>query len=485
MTSCVHKIKVLSFVLVALFIATNGNAGDYRYSLSIQGGMVNLSSGEQGPYTLQNSFAIGFGYHPSPHWHWSLDYSRMNLDNDTSASSSFSVSHNKDFATQTFSSGRLGLSIRRKLFDPQKFLNLSLGIGTGLLIWEITTPGGDSLLKVPGEKNQTFDYKATEIFAGISAQVELSLTPRLSLISNTGLDYLTGAGVEFAPEVESARERQLFSTYLGIRLHFGAVSPVWKSEKTWADNTPGNRRSLDFVDSDGDNVPDSRDNCPNSRPGSLVDERGCPLDSDGDGVIDGFDDCPNSDRRALGMVDIHGCPVDSDFDGVPDYLDQCPQNDDGADVKENGCPKDSDGDGVADGLDDCPHTLVGVDVDRFGCIDLAMLAEPMILHIDYTSGSFEIDFRTKEKLERLSRLLNFVGDVKLEISGFTDNIGATLANRELSLKRARRVRDFLLRNGIESDRMEVFGRGEDNFIASNDTADGRAKNRRVEIVFLR
>ena len=108
----------------------------------------------------------------------------------------------------------------------------------------------------------------------------------------------------------------------------------------------------------------------------------------------------------------------------------------------------------------------------------------MILNIQYASGSFEIDFSTKEKLKRLARLLNFVKDVKLDINGYTDNIGTTKANRDISKKRANRVRDYLVLQGIATERIKPFGKGEVNFVASNDTAAGREKNRRVEITIL-
>jgi outer membrane protein OmpA-like peptidoglycan-associated protein len=177
--------------------------------------------------------------------------------------------------------------------------------------------------------------------------------------------------------------------------------------------------------------------------------------------------------------------VDADFDGLPDFVDNCPQSPVGAAIDEVGCPIDSDADGVPDGLDDCPNTLYGMDVDRFGCIDLSMLDKPMVLNIDYAPGSFEIDPIRKEMLDGLARVLNFVSDIKLEISGYTDNIGTSTANQNLSEKRANRVRDYLANLGVASERITVYGRGETNFVADNQTSEGRAKNRRIEITFYR
>jgi OOP family OmpA-OmpF porin len=150
-----------------------------------------------------------------------------------------------------------------------------------------------------------------------------------------------------------------------------------------------------------------------------------------------------------------------------------------------GCPVDSDGDGVPDGLDDCPNTLPGTPVDRYGCIDVAIFAEPMVLNIDYIPGSFEIDARAKQRLERLGRLLSMVSDIKLEINAYTDDIGTADANLKLSEKRANRVRDFLVANGVSTERLKPVGRGETNPVASNQTAEGRQRNRRIEIVFYK
>ena len=119
------------------------------------------------------------------------------------------------------------------------------------------------------------------------------------------------------------------------------------------------------IDTDGDGVPDYRDRCPNTPLGVLVDEYGCPLDSDGDGVIDPLDKCPNTPKGV--PVDAEGCPLDSDLDGVLDNADLCPGTPYGAEVDVNGCPFDTDQDGVPDFRDDCPNTPYGAPVNERGC----------------------------------------------------------------------------------------------------------------------
>ena len=118
-------------------------------------------------------------------------------------------------------------------------------------------------------------------------------------------------------------------------------------------------------DSDGDGIPDSKDLCPDTPRGVLIDETGCPLDNDGDGVPDYLDKCPQTAKGV--KVDKDGCALDSDKDGIPDNLDKCPNTPGGVAVDKNGCPLDSDGDGVADYLDKCPDTKFGLIVDSNGC----------------------------------------------------------------------------------------------------------------------
>jgi outer membrane protein OmpA-like peptidoglycan-associated protein len=84
------------------------------------------------------------------------------------------------------------------------------------------------------------------------------------------------------------------------------------------------------------------------------------------------------------------------------------------------------------------------------------------------------------ELERLVKLLNDVPTLKIEISGHTDNIGSQLYNEELSEKRAKAVVDYLVAKDIEPQRLTSKGYGFSQPIASNDTEEGRAMNRRTE-----
>jgi len=118
-------------------------------------------------------------------------------------------------------------------------------------------------------------------------------------------------------------------------------------------------------DPDSDGVLGSRDRCPDTPAGAVVDVQGCPVDSDRDGVADGIDRCPGSPTG--GPVDASGCPPDADGDGVPDERDRCPDTVAGDPVDDSGCVVDADGDGVPDVRDRCPNTLGGIEVDPDGC----------------------------------------------------------------------------------------------------------------------
>jgi peptidoglycan-binding protein ArfA len=75
-----------------------------------------------------------------------------------------------------------------------------------------------------------------------------------------------------------------------------------------------------------------------------------------------------------------------------------------------------------------------------------------------------------------------MGDSHIDIEGHTDSTGSEETNLKLSRERAAAVGDFLVTQGIAQTRMTTKGLGPADPVASNDTAEGRAKNRRVEIV---
>lgn len=471
-------------VALCLFLGLAAWAEEPRFSLEGRGGVARLYGGDGTFVPFQKVWGARFGYRIASRFTLGFDMGRYQLYNDTTSGSTFDLGSADKNATWRFKGTRLGVTLDRDMLSLAHDLRWTVGLGGGLMLWEVTDPAADTALKVSGSRGQTMDYSADEIVLSGQTMIGLALSSHWTAGIHVRADYLTGLGAGFDHAVMDARNNLLVEGMLAISFNWGKTYYGWKSERSWVSQPATTERVYQRrADGDADGIADADDRCPNTPPGVLVDESGCAADSDFDGVPDGRDDCPGTPGRARARVDINGCPVDGDFDGIPDYRDVCPDSPVGGAVDTAGCPLDGDGDGVPDGLDDCPNTLVGVDVDVHGCIDLSMLAEPMVLNIDYVSGSFEVDPKTKERLRSLARILVFVDEVKIEINGYTDNIGLATANRRLSEKRAGRVRDFLVSQGVASERMKVFGRGETNFVASNDTAAGRARNRRVELVF--
>ena len=241
-------------------------------------------------------------------------------------------------------------------------------------------------------------------------------------------------------------------------------------------------------DEDGDGVVDEMDLCPGTPEGVEVDADGCPFDDDGDGVYNYMDDCP--DTPAGARVDASGCPTDADGDGVFDGLDQCPNTPAGATVDAEGCPVDSDGDGVFDGLDQCPNTPAGATVDAEGCgeFEAALAQGRLVLRgINFAFNSAELDEDSREVLDQVAvAIRNAIANrpgIEIEIGGHTDAIGSEAYNLQLSQRRAQSVHDYLV--SVEPSIDEALnneGYGESQPVASNDTDEGRAENRRVEFV---
>ncbi len=258
-------------------------------------------------------------------------------------------------------------------------------------------------------------------------------------------------------------------------------------------------------DADGDGVKDSKDLCPDTPAGVQVDANGCPIDTDADGVADYLDQCP--DTPAGVQVDANGCPVDSDRDGVADYLDQCPNTRAGALVDEKGCIIDADADGVADNQDRCPGTPAGVKVDASGCpVDTD--GDGIADHLDkcpnergiaendgcpavvkessktyFATNLYNLTEASTAVLDAKIAELKANPDVQVKIEGHTDNTGTLEFNRALANSRANAVRQYLVRQGIDAKRItSVEGFWFSKPIGDNETEEGRAKNRRAEVI---
>lgn len=137
-------------------------------------------------------------------------------------------------------------------------------------------------------------------------------------------------------------------------------------------------------------------------------------------------------------------------------------------------PMDSDGDGVIDDKDACPGTPMGIAVDERGC--WAMSSSMLF---DLNKATIKKEFYPM--LNETKVIFDKYPTMKVQIEGHADSTGTDSYNQMLSEKRAKAVMNYLVDNvGIAAGRLNAVGYGESKPAYSNETKEGRAKNRRVE-----
>ena len=104
--------------------------------------------------------------------------------------------------------------------------------------------------------------------------------------------------------------------------------------------------------------------------------------------------------------------------------------------------------------------------------------------VNFDFDRAEIRPASRPILDQAASRLRQCGSERLRVEGHTDSIGADAYNQDLSQRRARAVRDYLVSRGVNGGRISAAGLGEAKPIASNDTPEGRFLNRRVEVRFL-
>ena len=105
-------------------------------------------------------------------------------------------------------------------------------------------------------------------------------------------------------------------------------------------------------------------------------------------------------------------------------------------------------------------------------------------NIFFNTASYDLLPASNAELEKLVQLLRTNTTLRIELGGHTDNVGADAANLTLSDQRAQAVRDFVIAQGIDASRITAKGYGETKPVATNDTEEGRAQNRRTEVTVL-
>ncbi|MGK3995383.1 OmpA family protein [Sorangium sp. So ce1024] len=217
-------------------------------------------------------------------------------------------------------------------------------------------------------------------------------------------------------------------------------------------------------------------------------------DTDGDGYPDVIDLCPEDPEDGKQPKPSDGCPdmPDRDGDGIPDVVDKCPDDPedmDGIDDRD-GCPEDdADQDGIPDADDKCPKEpgqVVVDDPEKNGCPyyirRIQGSAEIEIMkQVEFEFDSSRILPQSYPILDEVVRLLKANPEIKLlSIEGHTDNQGTMDYNDRLAQNRAIAVRVYLINKGVQSERLTSVGYGSRRPLVSNDTPEGRQRNRRVE-----
>jgi outer membrane protein OmpA-like peptidoglycan-associated protein len=237
------------------------------------------------------------------------------------------------------------------------------------------------------------------------------------------------------------------------------------------------------ADTDGDGLSDSEE---------ILQYHTNPLkpDTDGDGLMDGDEvhlyhtDPLKSDTDNDGLSDWDEVMVyktdprnpDTDGDGLND-------GDEVRRYKTDPLKADTDGGGVNDGIEvkrgtDPLDPRDDMPVPQF---QLERGKQFILSGVVFSDGTANLLSESTARLQQLAQALQQNPTVQIEIKGHLDNRGSTLSGEVLSLRRAKTVKEWLVEHGVSGDRISTVGMGAREPIASNKTADGRWKNRRIEI----
>lgn len=478
--------------LIAL--ATYSQTDEKKWNIGFHGGLVEYHGDRGGAFYSTSQAAYGFGAlsvsrYLGRHFDASLIFTRgevgfidPTIPATADAPNSFLARHNT-----------ANLLLRFNFTGPQAVLRPYMFVGAGSIWYEA----------VYQIKHERFEFSVPTAGAGLNIRmgpvVSLQLQEMLLVTSTDNIDRMNANG---------DNDMLLYHT-AGLTFNIGKKK-----------------------DADKDGVADKKDQCPNTPAGVAVDARGCPLDKDGDGVYD-YEDrcvdiaglaslkgCPDFDLDGLtdkedrcpdvpGSIEMKGCP-DTDKDGIVDIDDSCPGTKTGYKVNGSGCPldndkdglvneedrcpdaagilafqgcPDTDGDGVSDAEDRCPSAK-GTITNK-GCPEMArediVRINVIASKIYFETNSDKLKLISNSQLDDLAQILTRYDGVNLTIEGHTDTDGEDAYNMSLSQKRTDSVKNYLISKGVSAERLSAIGYGETKPVATNKTAAGKAKNRRVEL----
>jgi outer membrane protein OmpA-like peptidoglycan-associated protein len=349
-----------------------------------------------------------------------------------------------------------------------------------------------------------YHLRRREVVLGIEQDDELvlavgahyPLTPAIAAIAE--LDARLGIGGRSFSAAEAPAEIDLgvrFGDSRGIQLDLGVGTAAWPGQN--GAGAPAVRAFMvlrtAFGTADCADGPEDYD--------GFEDADGCnDTDNDRDGIRDADDACPNDPEDYDGFADADGCPdPDNDADGLADARDLCPERSEDRDgfQDQDGCPEpDNDADGVPDGSDRCRMDPEDHDdfEDADGCPEpgpgrpTVTISGSRLLMSDRIYFEDEADTIrpvSTVALDTLAATLKSLpGRPRVRVEGHTDDSGNPQYNIDLSYRRARAVVEYLKAQGVDPAQLEYVGRGSQDPIASNKSAEGRALNRRVEFVVI-
>ena len=134
---------------------------------------------------------------------------------------------------------------------------------------------------------------------------------------------------------------------------------------------------------------------------------------------------------------------------------------------------DSDGDGLIDTNDQCPNTPKGAKVNEQGCWELP--------NVQFDTGKYDIKVQYFSDIDEVVSIMEKNPSLNIEIQGHTYSTGDDSSNKTLSENRAKAVVEYLLNRGVRSDLLTFKGFGSSKPVALNETEEGKARNRRIEL----
>lgn len=513
------KKVVLLLFLTAVILNVNAQTSERKWNIGLMGGF-SVYAGDLGN-SMNNFTTDVFRQNPTG----AITFSRY-------LGRSFDVSLNGSYGSWGYYKNDVTIFKGSML---QSNLNFKYKFNNGYMLAEnsIIAPyifAGGGVANTTGDRiTNGYDYPA---ILGVGARLRLSNTLSLNYQATFGYMSTAHNNPETNLGVAATGNDQFMLHMIGVGMNLGRGKDADKDgvsdKKDKCPNTPtGVTVDEDGcpVDKDGDGVADYKDKCPDLA--GMAGTEGCP-DSDKDGVADKDDQCPT----VAGTIELKGCP-DADEDGITDSKDACPniygtlamngcpdRDNDGikdADdicpdvagtIQTQGCP-DSDKDGIHDGVDKCPNSPGSA--DHFGCPDTDKdgVFDDVdrcinIVGVPQNQGCPEIKAATKQLFQKALQgiqfetgkdkikpvsypILNSIVKVmkenpsyKLLIGGHTDNVGEDAMNMTLSQDRATAVSNYLISHGVDPLRVVATGYGETSPVDTNDSTNGRTRNRRVE-----